>query len=135
MDLRGYFAGLPAFLAHFGVALLLTAVFLAGYTRLTPHREWTLIRNGVPAAAVALVGSLLGFVLPLASAIAHSVDLLDCVLWGAIALLVQWLVFMALRLVLRDLPERISRNDLAAATLVAGLSLSVGALNAACMTW
>jgi putative membrane protein len=135
MDLQGYFAGFPAFLAHFAIALLLTGVFLIGYTRLTPHREWLLIQAGVPAASVALVGSLIGFVLPLASAIAHSVDLLDCALWGAVALLVQWLVFVAIRLVLRDLPERISRNDLAAAILVAGLSLSVGVLNAACMTW
>ena len=135
MDLPTYLAGLPAFLSYFGVAIALTVVFCVGYTWLTPHHEWTLIRQGVPAASLAFSGSLLGFVLPLASAIAHSVNLLDCLLWGAIALLVQWLAFLALRLLLRDLPQRISNNDMAAAILVAVMSLAAGILNAACMTW
>ena len=135
MDLPTYLAGLPAFLSYFVVAVALTVVFCVGYTWLTPHHEWTLIRQGVPAASLAFSGSLLGFVLPLASAIAHSVNLLDCLLWGGIALLVQWLVFLALRVLLRELPQRISNNDMAAATLVAVMSLAAGILNAACMIW
>lgn len=135
MDLHSYLAGLPAFLSYFALVAALTLVFCVGYTWLTPHHEWTLIRQGVPAASLAFSGSLLGFVLPLASAIAHSVNLLDCLLWGAVALLVQWLVFLALRLLLRDLPTRIASNDLAAATLVATMSLAAGILNAACMVW
>ena len=135
MDLPTYLAGLPAFLSYFAVAVALTVVFCVGYTWLTPHHEWTLIRQGVPAASLAFSGSLLGFVLPLASAIAHSVNLLDCLLWGGIALLVQWLVFLALRVLLRELPQRISNNDMAAATLVAVMSLAAGILNAACMIW
>jgi putative membrane protein len=135
MELGVYYAGMTAFLAHFGAAVSLTVLFLLGYTRLTPHREWKLIAEGVPAASVSLIGSLFGFVLPLASAIAHSVNLVDCALWGLVALLIQWLVFVLIRWGLRDLPDRIAKNDFAAAILVGGLSSCIGFLNAACMTW
>jgi uncharacterized membrane protein YjfL (UPF0719 family) len=37
--------------------------------------------------------------------------------------------------VLPDLPQRIARDERAAATLVAVLSIGVGILDAACMTW
>jgi uncharacterized membrane protein YjfL (UPF0719 family) len=39
-------------------------------TRVTPHDEFQLIRDNVPSAAIALGLSLLGFVLPVVSAIA-----------------------------------------------------------------
>jgi putative membrane protein len=63
---------LPAFLAYFAGAGLMTAIFVLLYANLTPHREIALTRDGNTAAAVALVGGLLGFVVPLASVIAHS---------------------------------------------------------------
>lgn len=132
--LSDYFAGFPAFLAHLGVALGLLVLFLVGYTRLTPHREWLLIHQGVLAASIALVGSTLGYAVQLASAIAHSVNLVECVLWGFVGLVLQWLVLLAVRMKFRNLSERIADNDLALATLVAGLSLAVGVLSAACMT-
>ncbi|NEV03172.1 hypothetical protein FNJ47_48185, partial [Bradyrhizobium sp. UFLA 03-164] len=42
-----------------------------------------------PAAAIALGLSLLGFVLPVVSAIAHSANVIDCLIWSIIALIVQ----------------------------------------------
>jgi len=74
-------------------------------------------------------------VLPLSSAIAQSVSLLDCAVWAGVALVVQLLVFFAARLVLPDLPQRIARDERAPAALVAALSIGVGILDAACMTW
>ena len=70
-------AGLPDFLLYFVVALLLLAAFVAIYVRVTPYREFVLIRGGNIAAAISLTGALIGFVLPLASAIAHSVNPVD----------------------------------------------------------
>ena len=49
----------------------------------------------MPAAAIALGLSLLGFVPPLVSAIAHSANMLDCLIWGVIALIVQIIVFFS----------------------------------------
>jgi putative membrane protein len=128
-------ATLPDFLAYFALAIGFAAVFVVVYLWVTPHRELALIRDNKPAAAISFGGAFLGFVLPLASVIAQSVSLLDCAIWAAIALVVQLLVFFAARLVLPDLPQRIARDERAAATLVAVLSIGVGILDAACMTW
>ena len=78
-------AGLPAFLTYFAVAVALLLAFAFIYTRITSHDEFALIREGKAAAAVALGGSLIAFVLTLGSAIVHSVSLLDFVIWAAIA--------------------------------------------------
>ena len=126
---------LPNFLAYFALAIGLAIVFLVVYVWVTPHRELALIRANKPAAAISFGGAFLGFVIPLASAIAHSVSLLDCAVWGLIALVIQLLTFFATRLLLPDLPERIARDERAAAILIAALSIGVGVLNAACMTY
>jgi putative membrane protein len=122
---------LPDFLAYFALAIVLAVLFLVIYVWITPHRELQLIRADKPAAAI----SFLGFVIPLASAISHSVGLMDCAVWGLVALVVQALTFFAVRLLLPDLPARIERDERAAGILVAALSIGVGVLNAACMTY
>lgn len=131
--LTGYLAGLPAFIAYFATGLGLTIAFAVIYSWLTPHHEWRLIRANVPAAALAFGGSLLGFVLPLASAIVHSVSLLDCLTWGLVALVAQLATFGVLRLLLPGLPERITNNEIASGSFVALASIAVGLLNAASM--
>ena len=129
-----YLAGLPAFLAYFVTAAALTLVYVLVYTRVTRHDEMALIKDNVTAAAVAFSGSLIGFVLPLASAISHSVDLIDCVLWGLIALIVQLIAFFVVRLMMPRISERIEAGELAAGFWLAAASLSAGILNAASMT-
>lgn len=127
--------GLPAFMAYFGLAIGLTVIYLLVYTRLTPQHEFTLIRLNNNAAATALGGSLLGFALPLHSAITNAIGLLDCALWGMVALIVQIATFIVLRLALSGLPDRIARGEQAAANFVASTSIAVGLLNAASMTY
>lgn len=75
--LSGSLSTFPNFLAYFAGGSGLTAIFVLLYTNLTPYREIALIRAGNTAAAIAFVGALLGFVMPLASVIAHSASLLD----------------------------------------------------------
>lgn len=124
---------LPNFLVYFVTAALMTAAFIMLYVNLTPHREIGLIREGNVAAAICLTGALLGFVLPLASVIAHSAVLLDVVIWGAIALAVQLGGFVVARMVLPHLPQAIESGTVSDAIFLAGLSLSLGILDAACM--
>ena len=126
---------LPAFLEYFALAIALTVAFLVVYVWATPHREYALIRANNVAAATSFAGSFLGFAIPLASAIAHSVDLVDCAVWGLVALVVQILVFFAARLLVRDLPARIERDERGVAIFAAALSVGIGLLNAACMTY
>ena len=128
-------AGLPAFLSNFAAAIGLLALFLLIYILITPYREIALIREGNPAAAASLSGAILGFVLPLASAIAHSVGLLDMAVWGSIALVVQLLVYFAARSLLPDLARDIPAGKVATGVFLGALSLAIGALNAACMTY
>ena len=128
-------AGLPAFLVYFGVAIALLVAFCAIYVHATPHREFALIKAGNTAASLAFGGVILGFCLPLHAALSNSVSLADFAIWGAIALAVQLLVFFVLRLFMRDLSQRIADNQNAAGGLVAAISLGVGLLNAASMSY
>jgi putative membrane protein len=128
-------ATLPDFLAYFATAVAFATLFVLVYVWITPQRELALIRANVPAAAISFGGAFIGFVIPLASAIAQSVGLVDGAVWSAVALVVQLLAFLVARLLLPDLPARIARDERAAAMLVAALSIGVGILDAACMTW
>jgi len=135
MNITEYLLGLPSFLAYFVLAVALLAAFAFVYTKLTPHHEWLLIKQNVPAAAIAFGGSLIGFTLPLHSAISHSVNLLDCALWGAVAFVVQILTFVVLRRFIPNISERIAHDETASGIFVATASICVGLLNAASMSY
>jgi putative membrane protein len=128
-------AGLPAFLVYFCTALVAVVAYLFIYTRVTPHDEFLLIRDNNPAAAIALGLSLVGFALPLVSAIAHSSNVWDCLIWGVIALIVQVIVYFVVKIPVPNLSARIAAGELAAAIWLGLASLAAGALNAACMIY
>ena len=123
------------FLAYLGVALVLVGLFLAIYVRVTPYREFTLIREGNLAASFSLSGALLGFVVPLAAAIQYSVSLVDMAIWGAVALVVQLAAFVAARLLIPSIARDIPEGKSAQGFFLGCLSLAVGLLNAACMSY
>ena len=127
--------GIPPFLAYFAVAIVLVLVFVRLYTWVTPQDELALIKANNPAAALAFGGALIGFALPLSSAITHSLSLLDCAVWGAVALIVQVLTFVVLRIAIRQLPERINQGEIATGIFAAAAAIAVGLINAACMTY
>lgn len=127
-------AGVPAFLAYFCTAFIVVVIYVFIYTRVT-HDEFELIRKNVPGAAVSLGLSLVGFSLPLASAIAHAANLIDCAVWGVVALLVQLVVFFVVRVPVPDLSRRIAQGELAPAIWLGLASLAGGTLNAASMTY
>jgi putative membrane protein len=128
-------AGLPAFLAYFCTAFVAVVLYLVVYMRITPHNEFDLIAKNIPGAAIALGLSLLGFALPVASAVAHAANLLDCAVWSLIALAVQVGVYFVVRIPVPDLSRRIADGELAAAIWLGLASLAAGALNAASMTY
>jgi putative membrane protein len=126
-------AGLPAFLVYFCTAIIAVVAYLLVYTRITPHNEFQLIRENDPAAAIALGLSLLGFTLP--SAIAHSANVVDCLIWSLIALIVQVIVFYLVKIPVPNLSQRIAAGELAPAIWLGLSSLAAGALNAASMIY
>ena len=128
-------AGLPAFLVYFCTALVAVVAYLFIYTRVTPHDEFLLIRENNPAAAIALGLSLVGFTLPLVSAIDHSANVWDCLIWAVIAVIVQFIVYFLVKIPVPNLSQRIAGGELAAAIWLGLASLAAGALNAASMIY
>jgi len=123
-----------AFLAYFGTGLGVLVVAAIVVSLVTPHHEVRLIRSGNTAAATAFAGTLVGLALPLHAAISNSVSLLDALLWGAVSAAVQIGAYLLTRVVSPKLSHHITENGMAAGILSAGVSISIGLVNAAAMT-
>jgi len=129
------FAGFDDYLVYLAVSLVLLVVFVAIYIRMTPYREFELIRAGNMAASFSLSGSILGFVIPLGSAVQHSVSLVDMAIWGVIALVMQVAAFVAVKLLMPSITSDIPAGNGAQGFFLGALSLAVGILSAACMSF
>jgi len=130
-----YVATLPDFLAYLALSIVLLVAFVTAYVLVTPQHELPLIRQGNVSASIVFGGTLLGFALPLASAVAHSVSLVDLLLWGAIAGIVQGIASLLLRMVIRDLRAHIEGDRVSVAITMASLKLAMGLLNAAAIVY
>ena len=128
------FTALQSFLFYMATALVLTIIYVVVYIWVTPHPEFKLIRENNLAASVAFAGSLIGFAIPLASVIANSAVLVDCVIWGIIAIVVQIVIFFLVRVPLPEISERIEKGETSSGLWLGAASLTGGILNAACMT-
>ena len=127
-------AGLPAFLAYFCVSMVAVIIYLLIYTRITQHDEFDLVGKKNSAAAAAIGMSLLGFSLPVASAVAHAANILDCAIWTLIALCVQVVVYYVARIPVPNLSAQIAAGNLAAGLWLGLASLTAGVLSAASMS-
>src|SRR5262245_54657830 len=129
-------SGLPTFLGYLLVSLALAGAFIVVYLRVTPFNEIELVQGGNLAAALNLVGAFIGFCIPLASTIAHSMSILDVVIWAVVALIVQILAHFACRLLVPGLVQLIEEKaNVAAGALGGGLAMGIGILNSACLTY
>ena len=130
-----YLSTLPNFLAYLAISIALLAAFVSIYVLVTPQHELPLIRQGNVSASIVFSATLLGFSLPLASAVAHSVNAIDLLLWGAISGIVQGLASLLLRLVIRDLRSHIEADRVSVAVTMAALKIAMGLLNAAAIVY
>ena len=133
-QLVSFLANLSEFFLFLIVASALVLFFVFVYTRVTRHDELALIKKNSTAAAVAFSGSLIGFALPLASTMINSVNVIELMLWGVIALIVQVLVYLLIRLPMPRISERIEADEVAAGIWLGTCSIVAGILNAASMT-
>lgn len=124
---------LPSFLLDFTVAIALAVLYIAVYTFATAHNEFALIRRNVPAASVSLGFSLVGFAIPLSSAMIFSETFIDLAAWGLVALVVQIVVYGLVRLAIPDLSPRIARGEIAPALFLGAASVAAGLVNASAM--
>ena len=129
-----FMTSLISFLLYFIGGVAATALFMWIYIRVTPYQEIMLIKAQNQAAAIAFAGSLLGFIIAIASLIEHAVDLTDFAVWSVVAILVQLLAYLAVRLLFPRIAERIQNDETPAAIWLAACSIGAGLLNAASMT-
>lgn len=129
--------GILNFAIYFSTSVALLVVFKLVYTLLTPQDEWRLVKEEQnTAAAIGLVGAIIGFALAVAGAAANSISLVDFLIWGFVALVAQSLAFAVVRFVfMPKIVQRINDNEISAGIILGGTSVAVGLLNAACMTY
>ncbi|NYZ11924.1 DUF350 domain-containing protein [Azospirillum sp. RWY-5-1] len=126
---------LPLYLGYVATSVALLVLFTAIYTVITPYHELTLIRAGNKAAAFSLGGVVIGFALVLASTAAHSVNLLDLALWGAVAMVCQIAVFFGVAMLLKGFRAGIEAGNEAFGLALAAMSVAVGLINAGAVTY
>jgi len=126
-------SGLPVLLGQFAVTLLLLGLGIVVYMWLTPFNERRLIREGNSAAGIVVLGTLLALSLPLAATLASSLVVLDILVWGLVALVIQLLAFVVASRLMRDLPRMIEAGNVAAALVIVGIQLAIAILNVGAM--
>lgn len=115
----------------FLIYLITGVAMLAGFTRLyifaTPYDERNDISECKKAPAVALIGAMLGFTIPIASMSYHGVHFWEYILWSVVSGVVQ---LICLKCLYWLLPKQIECDNVAAAIVYAGTAICVGVINA-----
>ncbi len=125
--------GLPVLLGQLAVTLALLVAGVGVYIRITPFDERRLVAEGNAAGGLTLAGSIVALAIPLAATLATSTVVLDIVLWGVVALILQLVAFAVATLLIRDLRGQIEAGNVASATALVGIQLGVAVINAAAM--
>jgi len=125
------------FALYFGSAIALLFLFKIIYAFVTPHNEWQLIKEQQnTAAAIAFGGAVVGFAIAVGGAASNSVAYIDFIVWALVALVAQLLAFVILKLTfMPKISERIEKNETSAGVMLGLVSVAVGILNAACMSY
>ena len=136
LDITAFLAGAGHFLLAFGIACVFLVVFKWLYQASTPYDERRLVADGNMAAAIVFGGAILGFALPLASALEVTANPVEFVAWAVLAGVIQVVASLVVRrIVIRDLVARIETGNVASAVYMAATSIAVGLINAASMTY
>jgi putative membrane protein len=124
-----------AYAIHLLSGFVLLGVFFGIYTKvITPFDELALIKQGNIAAAMSLAGALLGFSLTLWSSILHNDTFYMFLAWGIGAMIVQAVCYVVMARSLPEMERAIEGNNVAVGALMGTASLSIGMINAACIS-
>lgn len=122
---------LPVVTAHLAAALVVFAIGMFIYKKVTPYHELQLIREGNDAAGTALLGALIGMALPIAAALNSGLSVLDIMIWAGIAVIIQLASFFVVDRLLGGLREPIEQGVVAAGLKLCGTHIAVGLITAA----
>jgi putative membrane protein len=84
------------FAMYVGMSLLMLWAFICLYIKTTPYNEVDQMLNRKMAPTYALMGAMVGFLLPLLSLSFNSVNIIDFAVWAALAGIVQLALFKVL---------------------------------------
>ncbi|MFP7478294.1 DUF350 domain-containing protein [Terribacillus saccharophilus] len=126
-----------SFLSYLGAAIVLLAIGTALFEISTKAKEFKLITQGNQTAALVLGGKVVGLALVLGSSIAHSISMMDMVIWGAVGIISQiGLYYIAeLATVRFSINKAVEDDNKAIGILLFLLSLSLGWIIAQCLTY
>ena len=127
-------AGLPFLLVHLAVTTALLIGGVAIYVTAAPFRELKLSRQGNIAAAIVLAGQTLALAIPLAVMMAQSANVPDIILWGVVAIIVQFIAVVAAKLSIPNLRAAIGRGEIGPALVLVTAQLAAALLNAAALS-
>ena len=123
--------GLPYLISHLFITLCLLFIGITSYIFLTPIKELKLIKDGNLSASISFSGALLGIGIPLASSLSVSNSILEIIIWGLTAIVLQLLCFKVTDTFLKDLSKRIEDDELATSILLFSIKISVSLINSA----
>jgi putative membrane protein len=125
--------GLPVLLLQFAVSIVLLVIGVVIYTMVTPFRERELLQQGNVAAATVLSGAVVALAIPLAALLATTRAVLDILVWGVVAILLQLVTVLIASYAMKRLQLKVDDGNVAAALPIAAAQLAIALLNAAAM--
>ncbi|GAE33692.1 DUF350 domain-containing protein [Halalkalibacter akibai] len=134
MDVMYYLQTFDHFLIYLTVSLLLFVIGTYIFKLLTPYSERAQIKNGNTAVALKLLGKMAGLVVVLQSAVRHSINLVDLIVWAFIAIIIQIVLHLVIEYVLTrntSLAKEVEGGNVAVGLFLGGVSVLVGLIVAA----
>lgn len=127
-----------AFLLFFITAVVFVLVFLFLYAKVTPYDDYKMIfQENNLSASIGFGGALLGLCIPLYSALVNSVSYIDFIMWAVVAIFIQLTFAYAMTRTKGkfSFEQHITDNSVPVGVFMAFLSVSIGLLNAASMSY
>lgn len=115
------------FLMYLAMSCAYLFVFMMIFIKLTPYDDIEHVRDGRKTSSIILVGAMFGFTAPLLIMSYYGVNFLDFMIWSAIAMAIQFILFRILYLFI---PHQLEENNEAAGIFFAGAAVCVGLINA-----
>ena len=138
MNLTYYLQTFDHFLIYLAASLVLFLIGTYIFKLITPYSERALIKEGNIAVSLKLLGKMAGLVVVLQSVIRSSINLVDLAIWAVIAIIVQIVLHLVIEYVFTrntNLAKEVEKGNVAVGLLLGGVSILVGMIVAAAISY